>query len=84
MALFCLLTLPVDITIEYRKRRGCKEAEYIPSKASFNAAIQSEVKATTQSEETDETDEEKENREGAEKPSVFHRKPAVKPPFSRK
>jgi hypothetical protein len=41
------------------KRRGRREAEGIPSKACFGAAIQSEAN-TTQSEGTDETDEEKE------------------------
>ena len=42
-----------------KKCRGCREAEYIPSKARSDAAIQSEVKAT-QSEVTDETDEDTE------------------------
>jgi hypothetical protein len=43
---------------EIKKRRGSREDECVPSKARYNAAIQS-VATATQSEETDETDEEK-------------------------
>jgi hypothetical protein len=50
---------------QIKKRRGRREDEFIPLKARYNAAIQSEVSAT-QSEKTDETDEKMIRRESRE------------------